>query len=469
MVLKSRVLHRRATLRGLFALAATSVAPWPLSSRAARAGQSEARPFVFADRGSLERFLECDSPSASAARATLEWRCGTYLRGVAKYAQPFSGCNLAIYYRDLTDEYRGAADALSTLATYAYLVRIGQGRYGQEKVADEALKAAREILLPWARSGIREGGRFRGTLEQFCDDKGDNSLDTRFSIGLTFGRGVPSLVNAVDLLSALSVFSKEEAGDIDRFVSALGGLVADASNFRARRSNLDCNRFSNHVSIQLAALASIARLHDDKQALSAVVLGQRGGGEISWLQQVGTTIYGSGQHILNCFKPGESPDFSQTDTPQAGEVVDRFRARPEQTFGYPMFSLTYLLLTLKILDRTELRQVAPVADARARIASALDYYGPYFARYLAADEVRAPADFRYPGIEQYAGKLISRKNGATITGADGHLLPFLLAGSLLPRNPAVKAVISRANQFPPYKAFSAVASLYLSDICAAAL
>ncbi|KPF62292.1 hypothetical protein IP69_20855 [Bosea sp. AAP35] len=445
-----------------------AVAPWQAIAKTPAAG-SEAHPFVFTDRDSLSHFIGCDSPSTKAALRMLEQRCVSYLREVAKYSQPFTGCNLSTYYQDFTNEHRGATEVLSTFATYAYLSEIGRSGFGQEKLASQALQGAREILLSWARSGIRDGARFRGALSQYCDEKGTSSLDTRFAIGLTFGRGTPALVNAVDLLLALSVFTSEEADNVDRFLSEIASLITHSSNFRAQRSNLDCNRFSNHVSIHLAALASIARLRHDRQGLAEIALGQGGAIAISWSQQVAKAIYGPGQTILNCYKPGESWEFTQTVTPQAGEIVDRYRARQEQTFGYPMFSLTYLLLTLKVLSRSNLRNVAAIAEAQARITSALDYYGAYFARYLSAEEVRMPANFQYPGANQYAGKLLSRTAAATITGSDGHLLPFLIAAPLMPGNVTVKAVIARAKQYPPHRPFSAVTSLYLTDVCTAVL
>lgn len=462
-MLKSPTIDRRTTLQWLFTLAATG----SVLSQASEAKASQTHPFVFSDETSLSRILECNSPSAKRARQFLEDRCRSYVVETVNFTQSYSGCNLTRYYQELTDERRGGAEIISTLATYAYLRRISGDTYGQAQLADEALQAAKVILLSWVRSGLREGGRFRSAIVQFCDETGSNSLNAKFAIGLMLGRGTPVLVNAIDLLSALTVFSAGETKEVDQFLFELYNLIEYSSNFRANKSNLDCNRFNNHVSIQVAALASIARIRHDRKSLLEVAFGDGGQLAISWARQITNAIYGPNQRALNCFKSGESPEFWQTDTPQAGELVDRYRARPPQTFGYPMFSLTYLLLTYKILARSELRDAKPIALAQARITSALEYYGGYFANYLSSDEVKIPEDFKYPGVNQYTGKLLCRKDGVTITGRDGHILPYLLARPLLPSNDVVEAVIRRAKQFPPHHPFSSVTSLYVSDICAA--
>lgn len=466
---------RRSLLSGMLSLAAFAAGSEPAGVVAAdprsvagdgRSASRGVHPFVFSTASDMRRVLACGSATAAVAKRLAETRCRTALDKAAAHASPFSGCSLSRYLNDLTDEQRGAAQAAASLALYAYLHRLSASTYGDGELAARARKAAKLILLSWAKEGLRERGAFRAALAQYCDEKGEVTLDTEFAIGLHLGRGVPYLVHATDLMLGMGEFEDGERVVLDEFFRELSALIRLAGNSRARRSNLDCNRFSNHVSVQLAALVSIARFRHDHDGLADAGFRQGGQVAIPWTLQVSQAIYGPGQTALNCYRNGSQQDFAQTQTPVAGEVVDRFRAGAAQTFGYPMFSLTHLLLSAKVLMASEFRALTAVIGACSRLLSALTYYSAYFAQLLSPDETRVPGDFRHPGSEQYVGKIVSRSGGTTIDGRDGLLLPYLLGSSLFAGDQAIRAVFRRADHFiPQHLPFSAVSSLYVTDVC----
>jgi hypothetical protein len=264
-------------------------------------------------------------------------------------------------------------------------------------------------------------------------------------------------------------FDPQERAALDSFLSGISSLIRSAANYRTEHSNLDCNRFSNHVSIQLAALIAIARLRGNRRDLESAALGIGGGVDTPWTKQVVETIYGTKAKLLNCYHNDKPTDYYQISSVQPGELVDRYRAHEAQTIGYPMFSLTHLLLSAKIMSEAGYQPYGAIGGRLNPMQLALEYYSKYFSVLLSPDEVTVPADFDVPGHEQYTGKLICTKNGNTIEGRDGMIVPFLLGGECFKNNRAIDAVLQKAMSFAPkYYAFSDTETLYYGALCSLA-
>lgn len=418
-------------------------------------------PFVFATRVKLEAFLGRDGGTFAKARVILEQRARNAVANATKFIAPFNGCTLNRYLYELTYEYGGAARVAADLATYAYLTWLGRG-YGDPKLAAQAHDTAKQILMHWSGDGFREDGALRRELSQFCDEHGAVNEGTRFAIGLQLGRGVTNWVHAQDLLAALGTFDASEQRTLDNFLDAMAHLIRTAANYRAQNSNLDCNRFSNHVSVQLAALIAIARMRGDQTSLEDAAFKGRDV-LIPWSKQVTTTIYDAGDQVLNCYPNGVDSNFAQVSEVQAGEIVDRYRAGEAQTLGYPMFSLSHLLLSAYILQASGFDVYGSIGIRKNPMLAALQYYGPYFARLLSEDKTFIEPNFPYSGHNQYAGRIISSAQGGTIEGSDGLLLPFLQASSHYSQDAAVHAVIERSFRFAPrYEPFCKAGGLYMT-------
>jgi hypothetical protein len=377
----------------------------------------------------------------------------------------FSGCSIERYLKELTYEHGGAAQAASTLAVHAYSLGFRDRPAGTSQSAAQYWLASKGIILGWATGGLRENNILRLRVEQFCNETGATDLNTKFSVGLQIGRGVPYLVHAIDLLLAARILSDDEMRIVFGFLDGIFQLVRDAANYRAKHSNLDCNRFNNHVSVQIAALLSIARLLDHTSNFEDVAFGAIGDISIPWTLQVTQSIYGQSEPALNCYRNGIEPGFNQTPHPSKGEIVDRYRAGDLQTFGYPMFSLTHLLLSAKILEGAGYQAYSFSAEGHQPLISALHYYSLYFSRLLSDKETRVPRDFSADDREQYVGKILSTAGGATIEGRDGLLLPYLLGRTAFPDDLPIKEVITKGRSFAPtHEMFSGVGSIYLPNL-----
>lgn len=418
-------------------------------------------PFVFGSAGGLQRLASAPSASASKALATLEQRVHSTLKNPSKIPAPATGCNLDGYLHGLTSENGGAARMAAELASYAYMVGLGQ-KYGDPSLAKQAGFTARSILTGWAKVSLRDAVGRAMDVSEFCDASGNSTDATRFAVGLQIARGMPFWVHAQDMLLALNLLDRNDRSSLDSFLTSIFGLIRNAANYRAKGSNLDCNRYSNHVSVQLAGLIAIARLLGDRNGLEDAAFGAHRGVLIPWTSQVTTTIYGPRAKVLNCY-PAGSPDFAQLPTAQPGELVDRYRARDAQTLGYPMFSLTHLLMAGRIIADAGYDAFGPIGDRANPMKSALDYYAPFFTKNLSVDQARVTSATARPGVAQYANKIISGVDGVTIEGKDGLLLPYLLGAFAFPNDVAIRSVIDKAASFAPrYRAFGGVSGLYLA-------
>lgn len=418
-------------------------------------------PFVFASRETYEIFLSREGGAFSKSRSLLEKRVKGLVNSAQRYTDPFKGCNLNRYLTGLTYEYGGAARAAADLASYAYLFSLGRG-YGDEHMASQAGNIAKSILINWATEGFRVNMTSRLQFDQFCDNQGNYSESTRLAVGLQIGRGMPNWVHAQDLLSAIGLISASEELALVEFLGEVSRLVSSSANYRAQVSNLDCNRYSNHVSVQLLAMISIARLRNDRKSLEDAGFGASGGVLIPWSLQVKSAIYSERGRVLNCYRNGEALEFKQVPEVRKGELVDRYRAGETQTFGYTMYSLTNLIVSANVLRSSGYDSYGLLSGSVSPMLDALHYYGPYFSEYLSNEKAVIPETSSYPGSLQYVGKVISNSNGETIEGNDGLLLPFIAAADVYKGDTVIRAVFETAGRFKPvYFPYSKVSPIFL--------
>lgn len=424
---------------------------------------SGAHPFVFATAGSMQRLVSSPSPSAAKALATLEQRVRSALKDPSKFPAPVTGCNLDAYLYGLTYENGGAARTAAELASYAYLTSLNQG-FGDPAVAEQASSTARTILMGWSTKSLRDAsGKMMGVTE-FCDASGASPENTRFAVGLQIARGMTFWVHAQDMLLAMNQLDGNDRQTLEGFLGSVSILLRNAANYRARGSNLDCNRYANHVSIQLAGLIAIARLLGDKTGLEDAAFGVHGNVLIPWTTQVTTAIYGAHPSLMKCYANG-TPGFAQLPNVQQGELVDRYRAHDGQKLGYPIFSLTHLMMAARVLTDAGYHAFGPIGGRPSPLKDALDYYAAIFAQNLSPDQIRLASNAYRPDFEQYANEIVSGNNGVTIEGKDGLLVPFLLGASAFPNDGAVLSVIEKAEAFAPkYRAFGMVSVLHLSAL-----
>ena len=403
--------------------------------------------YVFAKPDEYQALLTRHTQITEKALARLQGLVADELRQGSEYTQAYSGCELNVYLRKLTFEQAGAAKAANDLALYAYLVSLHLG-YGQPAIAAQAVTLADSILLSWARDGFRENGKLRTELGQFCED-GRVSLASRLDVGLQIGRGMPYWVNAEDLLLAANAMTTPQRATLDGFLDSIYGLLLTASNFWAEHAYTDCQRFSNHASVHILAMLAIARFHDNEaEFVDTASAGRQL--RIPWTLQVSENIYGENDRLRAC-QPNTMAPTKSFQIPQVapGEIVDRNRAGPAQTLGYPLASLRALLLSAEIMRNAGFRPMQFIGPKGQSLPLALNYYAYYFTTFLnsGATRVSARSEHPYPAERQYMGHPVSGAAGVTIEGRDWSLEPFLIGYHLDPAVPGARAAVTRAMSF----------------------
>jgi hypothetical protein len=156
---------------------------------------------------------------------------------------------------------------------------------------------------------------------------------------------MPHWVQAQDLLSGLGSLSSAEQSELDDFLGQIFQLLRNAHNRRAQMGMNECDHFSNHVSAQLMGMAAIGRLRNKADEVGAVA----GGDQtllIPWPLQLQQNIYGRNARPLQCYATtNDHRLFVYTGTVTAGEIVDRYRAKPHQMFVYTMGSLQKIAIS----------------------------------------------------------------------------------------------------------------------------
>lgn len=456
----SKSLSRRSFIGGL----ASSVSVATATSTAGHVNPVVVKqgPSLYSTRSDFEKVANQASRKYRLFTRLLGQRCRRHIRTLAELSLSYSGCTLEKYVQRFTYEERGAARAASDLATFGFLCQLNpalEPNFG----GDLFLRAAKAILLSWSRTGFRYQGALRTRLEDFCNSHNKSDRDVRFGIGLQVGRGLPHILNSVDILLATDSLTRVEFNEIDQFINYLANLTFIASNYRAAESQLDCNRFSNHASSQIFSLMSVAKFYGRAQQLSC--LGSLDCSEfiIPWKKQVRNAIYGFQGITMSCFKNDNGGLFYQTDNPTPGEIVDRYRNLPHQTFGYTMYSLSLILSGSMILSNYNFDCCSGIEGEL--ISLSLGYYSVYFKNFLSDSKNYVPMDFVYPSSANYWGKLISGDSGATIECADGLTLPFLLAVHKWRHVAGVTDVFDAAERFRPnYEPFSRVDCIHIRSL-----
>ena len=409
-------------------------------------------PFVLAKPAEYRALLTKHTSITEKALARLQALVQHELRGSAELSQAYSGCELAIYLHKLTYEVGAAAKAADDLALYAYLSGLHLG-YGQPALAAQAENLAKSILLNWARGGFRENGQIRTQVTQFCEN-GKVSLASEVDVGLQIGRGMPDWVAAEDLLTAINAFTPAERAALDGFLDQMDILLLNASNFFSDAVHTECVRYSNHKAVQILAMLAIERFRNNAASfVDTATLGHRL--RTPWAAEVEGAIYGFGDTVRPCMhntpQPSGHGGIFQTSQVAPGEIVDRFRAGRDQTFGYPIFTLTELMLSAEILQNAGFEPMKFVGSKGQSLPLALNYYAYYFTTFLSpqATVVRPRAGHPYPSEQQYTGHPVSGAQNATVDGEDRALMPFLIGYHLDPGNPGARSVVVKAMSYMP--------------------
>ena len=72
--------------------------------------------------------------------------------------------------------------------------------------------------------------------------------------------------------------------------------------------------------------------------------------------------------------------------------------------------------------------------------------------FLSTSKTALPENAPLPGFAQYAGKMLTRANGASIEDRDELLTPFLLGAYLYPSNDVVRFVLKKSGKLSRYDA-----------------
>ncbi len=230
-------------------------------------------PFVHVRATELvDILLHKEMRPINGALARLEKDVTTLVTRRVELLNVYRGCQLSDYFRTLTSEYGGAAISASRMALYAYLNGLNLG-YGKEPTADSAKEISRSIILAWAATAfIDSNGRPISATTFFCSATGEVDRTTSYAVGLVLARGMPYFVHAYDLLLGLDALSSEEQATVNEFLRRVFEIIKNSANYRAEHQHLECNKYSNHVSVQLAGLVAIARIRMNDELLRSVVL-----------------------------------------------------------------------------------------------------------------------------------------------------------------------------------------------------
>jgi hypothetical protein len=403
-----------------------------------------ANPHVFTTRQKLVEVLRAEDPLTTAALRRLVSLTRAHLRDGAKFTLPYDGCAVAEYLHRLT--YHGATEIASDLALYAYLTNLHMG-FGDLKLAEEAKGMARTILVAWAQKGFRQNGVFMSDFHSYCDPAGSKDPAVWMELPLQFGRGMSHWVQAQDLLIGMNALSKGDLATLDTFLDNMFELIRTASNYRAEHMKPDCSRFSNQVTAQIDAMLAIARLKNDAENFMGAAFGHKDLVLIPWTLQLQQNIYGNNERPIGCYNPAKTDPklYAEQPTAQPGEVLDRYRAKDDQPFGYSLGSLMGLVSAATILEQSGYSAYSYAGDHGETLDMSLDYYSYYFIHFASRQRVVVPdTPDSYPGYRQYVGHSVTEDNGASVEGKDVLLLPYLVGASIFPRDEKILAVLRAA-------------------------
>jgi len=155
----------------------------------------------------------------------------------------------------------GVAVVAAQFALYAALAKAGAALPAGAPSADQAISAAKRILVAWADRGFRDAsGTFRRSTAQYC--KADGKPAQPIANALQISRGVVYSVQAQDLLQGIGAFSPDEVARLNLFHEAMYETIRTMSNEEfvhsiAGKTNGD-ETYNNQFASHLAALIAIA-------------------------------------------------------------------------------------------------------------------------------------------------------------------------------------------------------------------
>ena len=454
---------------GLLALALSVAYAHATSSRVATKNLDgeyvpcEIHPCVLSSESAYRIYAYSSGPTVLRSRKRLQQLAETYVKDLTRYDTPYSGCDVEEYVSKLTVE-GAAASVASTLATFSYIHSLNP-LYGDDKLAALSGAGARQILLNWASNGFRENGRFRKDFHHYCDAKGKQTPKVWASLGLELARGMVPWSNAQDLLLALTKLNGDDNRTLAIFSADMFQLIVEVSNFRAVYEEPDCEKFSNQTTAQIEGLLAIARLQNSEAHLMEIADDSGEGISIPWTLQIEKNIYGYRESLIKCYPiTSTSLFYHQTPDVQPGELDDRYRAKGDQPFAYSMGSLAGLATSAVILENAGFDAFGYHGNHDQTLLTSIQFFSQFYGRWMSNSELEVPSSSdMFPGYAQYAGHPLTRSNGATPSGADGFLVPFLIGLKVYPGNPNILKVIKNAASVAPNgAAFSAVNSLYVT-------
>lgn len=395
----------------------------PISGNARNDVSTAEFPNVLFSRQQLSDVMTSRAPPVVSARLALSQRVFVRQKSMKDDRDIYKGCRLDVYTKKLTYEHGSASRDAADFAIYAAIYPDARGKLARQSAAD--------ILTGWADIADYLQIASNNGLSGFCDATGKFSQDARFAVGLTFGRAVPDLVVAYEMLRDQNALTSFQIRKIEHFFNVLYSVELMAMNYRAKYSNLDCNRFNNHVSVQISALAMLAAVTGNYPYLRGIASGSDGKLSIPLSLQLSKAIYFDEKSPLKCFSNYADPAlYYQFPSVENGEIVDRYRAKPNQTFGYPMFSLEHMALAELILER---KGITLEPARRKRLLVALHYYGDLLTQSQSGNGL---AD----SFRQYRGKDVFNGRKTTEDG-DFMLNSFILGFVLFPEDEKIRALI----------------------------
>ena len=323
----------------------------------------------------------------------------------------------------------GVAVVAAQFALYAALAKAGAALPAAAPSADQAISAAKRILVAWADRGFRDAsGTFRRSTAQYC--KADGKPAQPIANALQISRGVVYSVQAQDLLQGIGAFSPDEVARLNLFHQGMYETIRTMSNEEfvhsiAGKTNGD-ETYNNQFASHLAALIAIARLLDDSSRLEAAL---HGGDtvfklELPWTKLFSYVIYGVNDQPMLRITPNSSDDplksrpAYSTSVVAPGEINDRFRnAHAMAGIGYPMGTLSWLYTSAETLRGAGYDPYSYQGAQQQTIEMATRYYAcfgkqPGFKNTVTADNARSCSDF-----QQYIGKVVAGVENAVVIGA----------------------------------------------------
>jgi hypothetical protein len=417
------------------------------------------RPRVFLppeDLKSIVRRIATAGAFSKAMFGRLTAQVESDARSDTDWSATYSGCDLDTYLRMYSieatggyaselrsdDELRqagavtarsapphGAAMVAARLALYAALIRVGAPAPTGALTAETAAKLSRQILLAWSAHGFREsvGGHWLRRATQFCQ-KGKPDIATQTNVGLQVARGVIYSVFAQDLLESFGGLDTNDAYALDMFHKAMFDLIVNAHNFDFSANSAwqaDCERYSNHIAMQLAALLAIARSLNDEDRFNAVL---EGSGEhyrlaTPWLTLFNRIIYGEND-VANACYPNVSGDGranpNSFNTPEVflGEIADRYRnANPLQGLGYAFGALRDLYAAAEILRGAGYDAYGYRGPKGQSIEAAAEFYACYVKSAGFGNQVTRQNSASCQNLAQYEGKIVIGAATPVVVGA----------------------------------------------------